>query len=276
MKKHLLIILLIYSSIIYSQNQFNDFLVTHNNDTIYGQIRIYESFLKPRLIDVKGNKHFINKRKYKTVSYNDKVYNLRTVKIKSVFSNKIDVKNNAISSDSIENLNVRPVFPIKRELFINKSIIGADYIINNKNDTLYGIIESPKYLGKYTLITNSGNKYIIDTKQVQSFRFKGNRYCQKKVYSVGIGKRKDRFVKIILEGKVNLYGFFAKALEYGDILYYVEKNENLKYVRKDRFIRTMIVVLEDNDDLVKRLKNREFSYDNIYQLIKEYNETSSN
>ena len=96
-----------------------------------------------------------------------------------------------------------------------------------------------------------------------------------------VGDSRRGFLRLLLDGYTKLYDYRLKGYApntHADksTHYFIEKNGVLKYVNRSRFIRISSQLFEDHTDLVERLRNREFRYENIYLLVKEYNDWKQN
>ena len=72
------------SNVVVAQNDFLNFIITQENDTIYGRLR------DNKLLDTQGKKHRIIEKKVKAYKLYDKIYHLTLVKNKGFFSDEND------------------------------------------------------------------------------------------------------------------------------------------------------------------------------------------
>lgn len=73
-----------FSNIIVAQNEFLNFIITQENDTIYGRLR------NNKILDTEGKKHRITEKKVKAYKLYDQIYHLTLVKNKGFFSDEND------------------------------------------------------------------------------------------------------------------------------------------------------------------------------------------
>jgi hypothetical protein len=125
MRKIILITLSFITYGISSQNKFLDFIVTHNNDTIYGRYR------GNKLIDPNKKSHKVNRKKIKTIRSDDKIYHSALLKNKEFFSDK---------NDSLIGIskNQKPLFKSESYYYVRKlnKKERRDFIVFNGKDTV--------------------------------------------------------------------------------------------------------------------------------------------
>lgn len=265
MKKYYSIFFILLSYFSFSQNRDKDFIVTHDNDTIYGVI--YMNGLTGK----NGKWYKIKDDYIKTFRYRNKVYQLEKVVYESIFSKETEIGKGEISSDSIINLNKGLIlFNNKKWMYVNRRKKSSDYIVTNKNDTIYGVIKKPK-IGKAFLTSHKGIKYVINKRIANSYEFRGEIFHKKKVHSIGYPGKTTQFIKLLVKGRLTLYEYNEQWGDGIETRHYIEKNKKLKYISSRRFTLSMMSLISDNKELAKRLKNRETGYGNLYYLVKEYN-----
>jgi hypothetical protein len=155
-KRTFLILAFILPFFAYSQNEFLDFVIDKNNDTIYGTIRnaiskrsvLYEKNSNPEKDKIKFRSHKL--RKFNKLRFNDKIYTyVEPSKEDGIYAGKTT---RIIPKDSIAK---------RLGDFINIQKRQPDFVITNSNDTIYGKIKDPS-LGKLQLLDTSDTKVIIE------------------------------------------------------------------------------------------------------------------
>lgn len=297
MKKICFHTIVLFSIIASGQHEYDDFIVKQNNDTVYGKIRMYNQpggllsyavRIRPKLIDSEGNKYIITERLVKSLKYNDVVYNLEEVAIKSIFSKSPNLTGKQIDYDSVMDFEndfrvTNELYKTSGKMYVSKvNYKSSDFIVTNSNDTIFGDFKSKSSFDKPRFRVNLEDKFFtVSTDNYKSFRRDGYTYLAKEKSAVVIGDSKKGFLRLLIDGNTKLYDYRLKGYSpngYADksTHYFIEKNGILKYINRSRFIRITSILFEDHKDLVKRLRNREFSYQNMYLLVKEYNDFLKN
>ncbi len=258
-----------------SQNQFLDFVVDKNNDTIYGTIRnvfsqrptFYEKL--PKNSRRKFKSHQL--KKYKTIRYNNRIYKLFTPS----------------DGDGIYASQASPEIPEDSVMtrfgdFISVQKRLPDFVITKSNDTIYGEIKNPS-LERIHLLDATNSRVEIEKQTIKKFRFNNDIFeFKNKKPKVNPLDDKEAYLQLLLDGNLKLY-------EYGnnqtisdlnhqlvlDTFYYIEKNGELILINNALHKKTLVEIFSDNKDLVSRLLNKEYVLDNIYLMVKFYNEMSS-
>ena len=261
MKKIILITLIFITNNIFSQNKFLDFIVTHNNDTIFGRYRT------SKLIDINKKSHKINRKKIKTIGIQDKVYNLVLLKNKEFFSDENDSLLGII--EYTKSLINKESYFFVRKLGENEK---KDFII--LKDTIFGRINT-SILGFDKLITDSNEKYSTN---LGTFRKKGSLYFHKEGLRIKGNIASFNIVELIYNGeKARLYKQEIKtqsySQNYSQINYYIERNGKLEYILPNRFSKIIERIMPENKKLIKKIKKREYTYFDIYLVVKYFNES---
>tara|TARA_R110000751_G_scaffold43361_2_gene100081 strand:- start:119 stop:964 length:846 start_codon:yes stop_codon:yes gene_type:complete len=260
----------------FSQNEFLDFVIDHKNDTIYGTIRnviskrsvLYELNSSPKKDKIKFRSHRL--KKYKKIRFNDKIYTyVKPSNEDGIYAKKDTL---TIPKDSIAN---------RLGDFINIEKRHPDFVVTNTNDTIYGKIEDPIF-GKLRLLDSSNVKVKIDKKRIKFFRFNNEIFEHKEKRRATVFDKKDAYLKLILDGKAKLYEYeyhytqqdlntnqnFNRSENY----YYIEKNGELILINNLLHQKRLVELFSDNKELTSKILNKEYVIDNIYLIVKYYNE----
>lgn len=255
----------------FSQNQFLDFVVDKNNDTIYGTIR-NRTFLYEKNSDVENNKikfRSHNLKKYSKFRINDEIYFYK----KPEFNDGIYSSEETITSnDSIEK-RIGDFINIQKKL--------TDYILTNTNDTIYGKIEEPIF-GKLRFYDSLNNFIKIDKENIKKFRFNNQIFEYKEKKRVTPFDDKYAYLKLILDGKVKLYEYefnnsqndinSRQLLKESKNYFYIEINNELILINNLLYKKKLVETFSKNQILVSKILNDEYTIDNIYLIVKYYNE----
>lgn len=263
------------SNIVAAQNEFLDFIITQENDTIYGRLR------GNKLVDAQGKKHRITEKKVKAYQLHDEIYRLTLVKNKGFFSDEND------SLSGAHDLK-RPLLKESSQYYLRKiqKERRRDYIITTEMDTIYGRITSPFLSLNKKLTTATDESFVIQEKTVIAYRQKGEKYFfRKKIRALRKG-----YLQPLYDGEeAKLYVARIKAQSLGqgvlngdnsfdpsafDYYYYIERNGNLDYILPQRFFQIIRRIMPENEALLNKIKKREYTYHDIYLVVKYFNETS--
>ena len=253
----------------FSQNQFLDFVVDRNNDTIYGTIRnkqvLYEKNLNSETDKIKFRSHKL--KKYSKFRFNDEIYTyVKSKNEDGIYSQK---KTN-IPNDSIEK-------KIGDFVCIEKKLI--DFVITKANDTIYGKIEDP-IVGKLRLFDASDNRVKIEKDNIKRFRFNNEIFEHKEKRRATIFDGKDAYLKLLVDGNVKLYEYNFNQNDLNSEIF-VNKFKNYFYIEMDNelilinnllYKKRLVELFSKNQNLVSKILNEEYKLDNIYLIVKYYNE----
>ncbi|WP_218598764.1 hypothetical protein [Polaribacter sp. NJDZ03] len=260
----------------FSQNEFLDFVVTQKNDTIYGTIRnviskrsvLYEKNSNPEKDKIKFRSHKL--RKHKAIRFNDKIYTyVKPSKEDGIYAEKTK---RTIPKNSIAN---------RLGDFINIEKRLPDFVITNNNDTIYGKIKDPTF-GKLRLLDSSNAKVKIGKEQIRAFRFNNEIFEHKEKRRATLFDKKDAYLKLILDGKVKLYEYeyhysqmdlnSGQYLNRSENYFYIEKGNDLILINNLLHLKKLVEIFSENQILVSKILNKEYIIDNIYLIVKYYNE----
>jgi len=275
-RKIVSLLLFILSCLSYSQNEFLDFVIDKNNDTIYGTIRnviskqsvLYELNSDPEKNRIKFHTHRL--KKYKKIRFNDKIYTyVKPFNLDGIYAQK---ESNTISEDSIIN-RLGDFVSIEKRL--------PDFVITNTNDTIYGKIENPIF-GKLRLLDMSNKKIKVDKEQIKAFRHNNEIFEHKEKRKATLFDQKDAYLKLLLNGKVKLYEYESyyteqdlninQSLNSPENYYYIEKDGELILINNLLHKKRLVELFSDNKELTSKILNKEYVIDNMYLIVKYYNE----
>lgn len=275
--RKIIFILFLVSINLYSQTDFFDYLVTTENDTITGLFR------GNYLIDLNGEKHKLNKSKHLVVKTNDFVYKLEKINIKEF---------NSIENDSLISfraIDQKLVYLPNKSSFYIRFIdreLRKDYIVNINSDTIYGQIKTINN----KIITEKGESIKIKPKSVKEYRKDGYCYYYKRKRKVTYDDDKSAYLKLIYDGRVKLYEYFLNttlSVKTGSKIsdnytyyngysrFYIERNNQIELISNQRIFSIIKDILPENKELLEKIKTREFTYDDIYIIVKYFNENSA-
>ncbi len=173
------------------------------------------------------------------------------------------------------------------------------YIITNKGDTLRGRIKDRKYTAsapnseKISFIDSSGKEKNKPPDEIKQYCKKGVQFFR--VLPIGL-EGKLRFAEILEYGDVILFGYTSNSFvsTTSDVLSKsVDKNKdgkpdapkNLEYFlqkRKDanslmkvkpkKFQETAIFFFQNDSELVKKIEDKIWGYDDIQLVVKTHND----
>jgi len=275
-QRTLLILAIVIPLFGFSQNEFLDFVINHKNDTIYGTIRnviskrsvLYELNSNQKKNKIKFRSHRL--KKYKKIRFNDKIYTyVEPSKEDGIYAKK---STRTIPKDSIAN---------RLGDFINIEKRLPDFAITNNNDTIYGKIKDPTF-GKLRLLDSSNTKVKIDKEQIKAFRFNNEIFEHKEKRRATLFDKKDAYLKLILDGKVKLYEYeyhysqmdlnSGQYINRSENYFYIEKGNDLILINNLLHQKKLVKIFSENQMLVSKILNKEYIIDNIYLIVKYYNE----
>ena len=157
-------------------------------------------------------------------------------------------------------------------------------MITNTNDTIYGRIKAPVF-GKLQLFNSSNIK--IEKNKIKAFRFNNEILQLKKniIIDVPFFTKDDAYLKLIFDGKLKLYEldqFYNRELtgkladklnlSYSDKYFYIEKGNDLILITGLLYKKKLAEMFSEHQILVSKILNKEYIIDNIYLMVKYYNE----
>ncbi len=255
----------------FSQNQFLDFVVDQNNDTIYGTIRnrkvLYEKNSNSERDKIKFRSHKL--KRYRKFRINDEVYIYQKPKFEDgIYASK----ESNTSKDTIVK---------KIDDFINVQKRLTDFVITKTIDTIYGKIEEPIF-GKLRLFDSSNDMIKIEKENIKRFRFNNEIFEHKEKRRATLFDDKDAYLKLLVDGKVKLYeyeyNYNQNDLNSGLFLneyknyFYIEIDNELILINNLLYKKKLAEIFSDNQKLVSKILNEEYKIDNIYLIVKYYNE----
>lgn len=264
----------------FSQNEFLDFVIDQNNDTIYGTIRnmiskssvLYEKNSNSEKDRIKFRIHKL--KKYKKIRFNDEIYTYVKPSIEDgIYAEKDSI---LIPKDSISKT-IGDFINIQKRL--------SDFIITNANDTIYGRINASTF-GKLRLIDSVNKKVKIEKEEIKIFRFNNEilELKEKIIVVPPFFRKDDAYLKLVLDGKLKLYEFdyyYNRELNINNSLSENRNSERHIFIEKDNELirinnllhkKKLVEIFSENQILVSKILNKEYIIDNIYLMVKFYNE----
>jgi len=279
-QRTLLILIFILPFLGFSQNEFLDFVIDQKNDTIYGTIRnmiskssvLYEKNSNPKKNRTNFRIHKLNN--YNKIRFNNEIYTY----VKPPIEDGIYAIKDSIltSKDSIYK---------KIGNFLNIQKRLSDFIITNTNDTIYGKIKDPLF-GKFSVLDSVNNKVKIEKEKIKIFRFNNEilELKEKIIMVPPFFKKDDAYLKLVLNGKLKLYEFdyyYNRELNVNNNIslnqnsekhIFIEKDNNLIRINNLLHKKKLVKIFSENQELVSKILNKEYIIDNIYLMVKFYNE----
>jgi hypothetical protein len=276
-RRTFLILTFILPLFAFSQNEFLDFVIDKDNDTIYGTIRnvfskrsiLYEKNFNPVKDKIKFRSHEL--RKYKKIRFNDKIYTyVEPSKEDGIYTKKTT---KIISKDSI----VKTLGD-----FVNIQKRLPDFIVTNSNDTIYGKIKDPS-LGKLHFLDSSNTKINIEKEKIKNYRYNNEIYVYKEKRKATIFDKKGAYMKLVLDGKVKLYEYeyYTNTYNFDTNMYegrsttyfYIEKGKEITLLGEFLYKKKLAEFFSENQNLATKILNEEYTIDNIYLIVKYFNES---
>lgn len=269
MFKKIVLLFVLISNYTQAQRHYFDYVVKKNGDTIHGFY--YNKTIRK---NIKG-KFLLGE--IKTIQKEGKIYNLRIIQKKYVYSK---------GNDSLLSLfdDREKSFKKNIELFVHK-LKTKDYVITH-NDTIYGKIS----LG---LFNNFVQRVDGEKKQIHSeWFYKGGYFYEyKKKRRMLLGDSESAYLKVLYNGKVKLYEYripnnskiteddenlikhkyVSKGLNYGKYHFIEFKNEMI-YLIPGRTSRILLRTFPNVNGLENLLRKRILGYNNLYTTISYIND----
>jgi hypothetical protein len=172
------------------------------------------------------------------------------------------------------------------------------YIITNKGDTIKGKIKDKKYTAgvansdKISFINAEGRENNKTPDEIKQYCKKGTQFFR----SLPIGlEGKLKFAEILEYGDVILFGYVSASFvsttsevlskskdkdkdgkpDVNNLEYFFQKRKDpnsLMKVKPKKFQETATFFFQTDTELVKKIEDRTFGYDNIRLLVKTHNE----
>jgi hypothetical protein len=288
MKKTIYLLGIFFLSVnCFSQKKIIDFLVTKKGDTIYGNIRKHQTFIKFNLYySTNPNINSMELMEENKDISKKKIYFSHKLKNSKCFSYRGRIYNydEAIIDDGIyENDNIIDTLNISYRIgdYVHKISRKNDYIINNNNDTIFGNINKPLF-AKLAL-ENLNEKIKIDKDEVISYRYENDIFKLKYKPRVDLFDKKKAYLRLLIDGKIKLYDYNYKPYKtvddkgkrnnsfYEMEYYFIEKNGEVIFINPIMFSKKVREIFFDNDDIISKLNNKYFVYEDLYAIVKLYN-----
>ncbi|HXD91963.1 MAG TPA: hypothetical protein VNX01_02055 [Bacteroidia bacterium] len=174
------------------------------------------------------------------------------------------------------------------------------YIITNKGDTIKGKIKDKKYTAgvansdKISFINAEGRENNKTPDEIKQYCKKGTQFFR----SLPIGlEGKLKFAEILEYGDVILFGYVSASFvsttsevlskskdkdkdgkpDVNNLEYFFQKRKDpnsLMKVKPKKFQETATFFFQTDTELVKKIEDKTFGYDNIRLLVKTHNENA--
>lgn len=265
-------------SSIYSQEQYQDYMVNKKNDTIYGIIRnmpfdnraLFEKNPDSSNDKIAFYSHSLSKAK--AFRYNDAIY----VYEKPIRNDGIYAEKSKERDDTTIELFIGK--------FVNKQPKLPDYVVLLNSDTIFGTIQKP-LVGKLYFTDSKKEEIKIEAEKIKSYRYRNNLFRHMEKKRVEIFDNKNAYLKVIYDGKIKLYEY-EYSYEQEDLkssltssirqrnYFYIEKNNEL-YLIRDLFHKSKLLeIFTDNKILHDKILKEEYGIDNLYLIVKYASENN--
>lgn len=255
----------IISTNCFSQNIPQDYIITIENDTIYGYLHEegFKEFYPKDAPYLKYRFHY--KKDIKSYSHNGKVYEY----FKKEYTDGI--------YDKTDYLKVKEDPGYYYEYIDNyyrKEPKKSDFVITKSKDTIYGTISKSLLSEKLSIKNNNNKKIKITRKEVLAYQYE-NKFMQ----SLPNYKRKGGYFELLIDGKIKLYGVEEKyhtldregrQIETIHYDYYLFDGGEMKKVKNLR--KSICKELFNNEKLIcDKIRNKELAKENLPLIIEYYN-----
>jgi hypothetical protein len=170
-----------------------------------------------------------------------------------------------------------PAFPNGHESFMDTSSFSTvvpafqpGVIITKEDDTLAGLV---KYASSVPLDKVTYRSNLISSDSVFSVSDIKSVITQFEYFANIPFEGKERMMRWLAVGKINLYGF-AKYYSAGssEITYVLKKTEDqFIYINKNDFKVMMKHVFFDTPDMLNKIRKRGYRFNDMIEIIREYN-----
>ncbi|WP_189604323.1 hypothetical protein [Salinimicrobium marinum] len=278
MGKYTLLLILIFLLFgkSYSQEQFLDYIVKQNSDTIYGTFRnytknklyFYEKIQNPKSSWIKFRKH--NLKKVTSFKLNDKIYTYKEPK-----------HTDGIYATSEKDTNTDQWLKSSIGNFIHKEEKLSDYVVTIQKDTIYGEIHNP-LLGKLYLSGKNDRIVKINNDSIQAYRMNNEIFYYKEKERVNLFDNKGDYLKLLVDDRIQLFEYEKKNNHHNNpaganirtkkIYYFIQTDEELVLIDNFLYKKSLRRLFSENSELISKIEEDEYTLDNIYFIIKYYNE----
>lgn len=258
----------------HSQKKYLDFIINKKNDTIYGTFRegingkvLFEKNSNQKKGGVKYYSH--NLKKLKSIRLNNELYIYKK-------PNDEDPIYSQTKKEHIDTTKIVTRF----DDFENTQIKLKDYAITNTNDTIYGEIKK-SFFDKLHLLENK-DIIKIEKKNITEYRYLNNIYRYVEKPKVDIFDTKSAYLKLILDGNTKLYEYeyyiiggnntnssITKKIKHYS---YIFKNNVFYQLKELNYKKILSEIFADNPILISKIKEEEYTLENIYLIVKFYND----
>lgn len=247
-----------------AQNKFLDYIVTDNNDTIYGTIRQdYNYFLFERTA---GNTAEFKQHKFKNIKalrYWDKEFSRKPKRTDPIYEEAaVQAEGSAIYYHFLD--------------FVSQTPALKDYVVPVSGDTIFGIVNDRAF--DKVLISDSGEKFMIEKENVKGYRMRNRTFVLMDKQDLPQFGDKKVFVELLLDGKAKLYVHSVANnasinLGASGLYYMVYKDKELHFIEPEKASQLLSGIFADNAELQKKILEKEYTLQSIYLIVKYYNES---
>lgn len=250
-KQHIVSVIVLIAIVFFNQSGYSqgrdylDYMVTQNNDTIYGTFRmgIFKSyFLEFNRNGTTEEERYIehSTKNIKAYRFNDFVTVSTEIKEDGIYGEGQDAERNEDFS--------------------------KDYVVNIAGDTIHTRVYQP-YLGKPYFVKENGSKQKIkgsDYKAYRSGEFKFE-YVEKP--KVNPYDTKKAFMMVLLRNdKITLYGYRDSY----DVCYFAEMYGYMYFINRVNYKDQCKLLFGGNPRLMNLIDNNVYGGNNIYLIVKYY------
>ena len=226
----------------YSQSkQYLDYIITKNNDTIYGTIKngLIGSYLQEFNSKGATDAQKYIKHSFKGVKgycYND-------------FFSSVEAKDDGVYVDSGRNKD-----------------FSKDYVVTITGDTVYTRVYEQVLGGPY-YIKDNGSKHKIKGKEFVAYRDGALVYefrAKAKVYNYD--KERTFLLLMLKSDDIALYEYHGNI----GVCYYLEKDGLSNLIYSENYNEQCKLLLGDNIKLMSLIDDKVYGYENLYLAVKYY------
>ncbi|MBC7449979.1 MAG: hypothetical protein H7259_00665 [Cytophagales bacterium] len=124
----------------------------------------------------------------------------------------------------------------------------------------------------FVLLNGDTKKQKLTTKDVKTFVAGKDSFAIIKSFSTTMGGYYNQdFARVVKSGSLNLYLHCHPKNSGFEYLYYVRKSGTLYRLKRGEFKDRAGFILGDDPELMEKLKKKQLNFDNLEQIIEEYN-----
>jgi hypothetical protein len=162
------------------------------------------------------------------------------------------------------------------------------YIVNNANDTLYGLINDGGTISNTKVCLFKPNRNANTTKftpdEIKAYRFTNDKYyCTKEIFYKG--ENRKYFLEVLIAGKMNLYYFWKNKEEsyfiqsdtdsligLANVNLYQKNKSNIsdRWYNLPFYTETLITLFSDSKNTVHKLNGVDYQREDLVNITKDY------